>query len=544
MLSSSYLQDDTIKKGYVLTSAGTYEVLEGFDYSLIGYRGDAVIKDKKIVSFIPESMNKTTYNVFSVSGQNLILFKDGKVSDYKIDGNEILYADGEKTTVSAMLSKFAPGDVLELHCDDEWNLDYIAYSKNSLEGPLVIKSTSWYKSAGLSEDAFVVKNGKISSLSDLQMYDVVYYSPELQSVWASDKKVFGIYEDALPNADQITQIVLSGTTYNIDSVDAFIKLSSGGEFKEGDNVTLLLDRDGNVCDVISPDETENIIGFMSSGGSKNYTTSSGDSYSSNYVTLINADGEELEYESVRDYTNYYKDMMVSVSFKNGKATLSKLENSSSLYGRVSEKNMSIGAYAFDDNIKILDIVKGDVTSSMLYKKIYLQRLDGITLSDADILYAGKNAAGKIDVLFLNDVTGDAYSYGIVTKAEKQTGSMRISGSYTYFDKSKKSSVSTSGMTFSVYAGSPVKIRYSKSSVESMIKLSEVGTVTQVGGGSAQIGGTSYPYASDVAAYSYNGSEYQAITLDELKTLAETKKITAYAESANLVRGRIRVFVAK
>ncbi len=544
MLSSSYLQDDTLKKGYVVTSAGTYEVLENFDYSLIGYMGDAVIKDKKMVSFIPESTNKTVYNVFSVSGQNLILFKDGRISDYKLDGDEILYADGTKTTVSAMLSKFAPGDVLELHCDENWELEYVAYSKNSLEGPLVIKSSTWHTTAGISENAFVVKNGKISNLSDLEMYDVVYYSPQLQSVWASNKRVFGIYEDALPNTDQITEIVLSGTTYTIDSVDAFIKLSSGGQFKEGDNVTLLLDRDGAVCDVISPDETENVIGYMVSGGSKNYQTADGDTYSSNYVTLINADGEEVEYESVRDYSNYYKDMPVSVSFKNGKASLSKLETAFSVYGVVSQSGKSIGSVPLDEDIKILDIVKGDITCDMLFKKIFLQRIDGISLSDADILYAQKNASGKIDLLFLNDVTGDAYSYGLVTKAVKESSGMRISGSYTYFDKSQKSAVNTSGMAFSVYSGSPVQIRYSKNSVENMIKLNSVGTVTQIGNNTATIAGTAYSFVSDVAMYSYDGSEYQAVTLDEIKELSVSKTITAYAETSNLIRGRIRVLIAK
>ncbi len=544
MINSSYLQDDTIKKGYVLTSAGTYEVLDSFDYSLVGYRGDAVVKDKKIVSFIPESTNKTVYNVFSVSGQNLVLSKDGKVSDYKLDGDEILYADGTKTTVSQMLSKFAPGDVLELHHDKDWELQYVAYSKNALEGPLVIKSSAWYQSAGVSPNAFVVRNGKISNLDNLEMYDVVYYSRELQSVWASDKRAFGIYEDALPNTDQIESIVLSGVTYKINSVDAFIKLSSGGQFKEGDNVTLLLDRDGNVCDVISPDQTENIIGFMISGGSKNYTQADGGTYSSNYVTLITEDGEEVEYESIRDYSNYYKNMPVSVSFKNGKATLSKLETAFSVFGKVSQSAKSIGSLMLDDDIKIVDIVKGDLSLDAIYKKVYLQRIDGVSISQSDIIYAGKNSKGKIDILFLNDVTGDAYSYGIITKAVNESRGMNVSGSYTYFDRSQKATVNTNRTTFSVYSGNPVKIRYSKNGVDSMIKLSEIGKVTQIENGTATIKGTSYFLDANISMYSKEGNEYQAITLDELKELLKSKTVTAYSESTNLLRGRIRVLLVK
>ena len=48
-----------------------------------------------------------------------------------------------------------------------------------------------------------------------------------------------------------------------------------------------------------------------------------------------------------------------------------------------------------------------------YKKIYPQRIDGMTLNSSKVLYSAKNSAGEITDLIINDVTGDARMYGII-----------------------------------------------------------------------------------------------------------------------------------
>jgi len=445
-----------------------------------------------------------------------------------------------ETGFSAMIQKFTPGDVIELHYDGARQLQYVTYSENSLEGPVVIKNSNWYEGTGLMQNASTVRDGQISSLSALQLNDVVYYSSELQSVWATDNKVSGIYEEALPNSDQISQIKLSGTIYNLDSVDAFMKLSSGGQYKPGDRVTLILDRDGNVCDVLNKNESGELVGFMISGGNREFTNTKGESYSSPYVTLLLSNNTEVTYESVRDYTNYYKNAMVRVTFQNGKASLSDAK--SSVYGEFSVSKSAIGDTPFESNIEIVDIIKGSSTTSSAHTKVFPQRIDGILLSNTDILYAGKNAQGKVDTLFLNDATGDAYSYGVVTKAETNSSSMNISGNYTYFDKSKLASTRTSGKSFSVYSGTPVQIKNTASGVETMTKLTSLGSVSGIDYETFTIGGKKYQYLNDVAIYLKNGNDYQSITIDELKSYVGKNSMTAYAENTNTSRARVRVVI--
>ena len=75
VLTSSHNESSSVKKGYVYTSAGLYEVTDSFDYSLVGTKGDALLRDGKIAEFVPESTNTVKYNVFSVTGNSLVLFK-------------------------------------------------------------------------------------------------------------------------------------------------------------------------------------------------------------------------------------------------------------------------------------------------------------------------------------------------------------------------------------------------------------------------------------------------------------------------------------
>lgn len=543
VLISSYLQSDAVKKGYVNTSAGLYEVADDFDYSLVGLKGDAVIKDKKMIAFIPESSDKTVYNVFSVSGNNLILFKDGRISDYKLDNDEILYYDGTKTTVSAMLHSFSPGDVIEIHYDENREVEYVTYSETSLTGPVVIKSADWYTSAGINQNASVVRNGEISGMDALELYDVIYYSKELQNVWATDNKITGVYSDAFPNTDQVSQVQVSGSIYDLNSVEAFKKLSSGGVCQLGDIVTLLLDRDGRVADVLTGnDQSGEITGFMLYGGLGQFTNSKNETYSSPYVTILKSDGTTEEYESRQNYSENYKGAMVDLSFQDSKAVLTEATGES-VYGTFDNKKKTFGSLSFDQSIEIVDIVRGDLTSASVYTRIYPQRLDGIYIPASKVLYAKTNSSGKITALFLNNVSGDAFSYGLVTKAESQSGGMNVSGSYTYFDKSSLKSTRTSGKSFVVSAGSPVQIKNTSAGVEQMTRLSSLGTVTEASGVTMKINGKTYTYTNDISIYYFDGSEYQSVPFERLCELIKTKSVTSYSERTDDI-AKIRVIVIK
>lgn len=746
VLTSSHNESSSVKKGYVYTSAGLYEVTDSFDYSLVGTKGDALLRDGKIAEFVPESTNTVKYNVFSVTGNSLVLFKDGAISDYKLDNSETLYFENQKTTVGEMLSKFSAGDVLELHCDKNWDLDYATYHESELEGPIVVSDSSWYQNTGIQSGATVVRDGVISSLSAIAPYDVVYYNTEMQNVWVCSKKVTGNYEAAVPNKDQIKQIKLSGVLYNVNSVEAYKALSSSGSVKIGDRVTLILDRDGDAvgalssavagtesyavyqvignsivvykdgylknltlknsdtaylngaattvgniksalqtgytidvsrnadgtidyvtviesqldgpytvknsswmseyginssaavlrkgakaqasdvktndivyysstlntvwayCDTVTgvyesaePNKDtpktvtvsgktysiegidayntlssngsasfgdtitlllgkngeiadvangaavsdEPITGVLLSAGVKSYTDSSGKDYSSSYVVICRTDGTKAEYMSDKDYSDSSSvGGAVKIEFSDGKAKISAIPQESSVSGTFSKADMKLGSDKCADGIEILDVSAADF-SPALCCKVYPQRLDGAYVSSRNVICAEKNAEGAISKLILKDVTGDNYSYGIVTSAQKNSMGMSISGSYTYFSGSTKQSAQTNGSSFSVYAGQPVKIDTRNGVLKNMFALNSAGTVSSIGSGNVVINGKTCLLWDKALCYQNTVNyEYQAITFEDLKKLMTTHTVTAYEDSSQSSGGRIRVLVAK
>ena len=71
----------------------------------------------------------------------------------------------------------------------------------------------------------------------------------------------------------------------------------------------------------------------------------------------------------------------------------------------------LGSHPFAEGAEILDVSDGQGA------RIYPSRLAGLELTDSMVKYHSLNGSGEIETLVLNDVTGDAYRYGILTRME-------------------------------------------------------------------------------------------------------------------------------
>ena len=63
--------------------------------------------------------------------------------------------------------------------------------------------------------------------------------------------------------------------------------------------------------------------------------------------------------------------------------------------------------------------------------VYPSRLAGLTLDRGQVRWYSLNAQGEIEAMILNDVTGDAYQYGLLTHFDEQGEGMTKYYSYTY-----------------------------------------------------------------------------------------------------------------
>lgn len=539
-------EDSSVTSGKVATTAGTYRIEDSFNHNLIGMRGDAILKNgDTLVSFVPYNQSFEEYVVYSKLSNAVVTYKNGALSQLDIEDSTTAYVGTKVSTFGAAKSSMEMGDLISVQRDKAGKVEYITVRDGKVTGPIVVRNDTWYRELSVGDGITVMRDGVKCKTDDIKTYDVVYYSKDLNMVLAYSKKVTGIYESAYPNKDQLTQVTISGITYEIESVDAFNALSSNGTCNYGDTITVLIGKNGAIAGVAGSKATEeSVVGYFQSAGVKNYTTQSGDSYSNFYITVVGSDGKTFEYASKRDYRQSPSlHQVVKVSFSDGLAGIA-VQKPMDMYGTVNAAAKTAGSYRFADNVSVLDVVPGDGSHSGAYATVYLQQLDRVTLSSSNVLYYALNNRGEIEKLIVNDATGECYEYGIVTQAQSKTSGNAISGNYSYDVRGQVASVSTSGKAFSVTKGQPVQILKSDGRVQSMSALtrlssnySDVTNTALVGSG-----GTEYLLSDDVVIYKKIGYDYTVMPISDLSV--SKYRITAYCDRSMSRGGRVRIVVAE
>ena len=549
VLIATSVEDSSVGAGKILTSEGSFKIGDSFNYGDVGSKGDLVIKDSEsLIMFVPTEQTKKSYTIYQSLDDSLIAYEDGSMRSVDIDKSVTVYNKSAKTTLSALMGSIATGDILTLYHNAAGVLDYATIKTENLAGPITVKSSDWYLTEGISpENAVVMRDGVKISLSEIQLNDIAYYSKELNTIWTYSRKVTGIYESAAPNKDSLTSVVVSGTTYEIESAAAFNALSSSGKYNYGDTVTLLIGRNGKVADVLSQTSADGdtFYGYLTATGTKEFKNANGDVYTSFYVDVVLPDGNTYEYASKRVYTSTVNSV-VRIRLSDGIATVSSYSASGNqLSGTVDAASGSIGSYKLASDVKILDVNSTAYDDPTAYCSVFLQRLDGVKLSGGSIAYAGKNSSGEYNEIILKNVTGDIYEYGVVIKAENTT-SGTIRGSYTYDIGGSQSSFSTNGSAYTgIYSGQPARFLLSGGKPESMTALSAVkSSIDTVTASAVQTsGGVSYKLSDSVVVYRKN-SEYKYTVMPLSSIIGSSEyKLTAYYDKSEAGGGRIRVIIA-
>ena len=539
-------EDSSVKTDSVYTSAGTFKKSDDFDHNSVGKDGSIITKDGKLILFLPDDMNKSheTYTVYAPLANDVLVYKNGTITNLGVPSYTTVYSGGQQSTLKNVLQTLDIGYTLNISRKTDGSIDYVTVMSNSLEGPFIATSSfiSGYKNAKT-----VIRDGVKSSISSLESNDVLYYSDALSTIWAYTKKVTGIYESATPNKDTPQSITVSGKTYALEGANAYSALSSQGNLNFGDTITLLIGRNGDVAGVVgaqSQTEQEEFAGYLIGSGQKSFTNSNGDAYNSLYVTVVQTDGNVYEYTTKANYSQMIN-QIVTVSFEDGKATLKKQQKQSEVSGIINYETKKIGNYKLADDIEILDISSTDPSDAALYKNIFLQRLDGAKLGVSSILYTGKNDAGEIDKMILKNFTGDIYTYGIVTKAEKSTNGN--SASYTYISGGNTSSL-TSSAIFSVTSGQPAKFIVNGNRLSSVIPLTYTGSLaTSLSAASLKSGSKPYSISDKVVVYERTIATtyaYLDMPISELIESQEDYNIKAYVDDNENMGGRVRVIIAE
>ena len=524
-------------------SGVTYDVSSIAAFAALGASGQFNIgdtvtlligRDGSVVDAIsPTNAEVDSYVVYSVLDNDVIVYDNGNLTQLNLDKNTTAYFNSQKSTIGDLISKMEMGYVISVCRNSDNTIDYVTINSGKIEGPVTAYQTAWMASLNVQVSAVVMRDGKKVTANDIATYDIVYYSKDMNMVWAYSKKVTGVYEKAMPNKDSVTSVTISGTAYSIETAAAMKALSSSGEFALGDNVTLLLGKDGKIADVVSPENTnKEVYGYLLSVGNKEYTDANGNNITSYYAKLALADGTEMEYITRSNYESL-RSSVVKLYFTDGVASVSQVAKSTDLSGVFSTSKGTIGSRTYAEDIEILDIGNTQVQYSGSYTTVFPQRIDGIELKASDVLYYEKNKSGEISALYLNDVTGDSAQYGIVTSTSESGNG----GSYTCMLGSAATSISSSNTKYLVGTGSPVKVKMNGSQVYAMTALTPIrDNIRSITTLSISTDATEYPVSPNVVVYN---EKYMVVPLEDIIN-NDAYRVEAYYDRHPNLGGQVRV----
>lgn len=384
----------------------------------------------------------------------------------------------------------------------------------------------------------VYVDGALSGQSQVKQYDVYYYNAGLRTVWVYTDRATGTLTDLSPSKTAPTSATVAGVTYSIGSSTASYKLSSQGQFSQGDVVTVLLGMDGDIVDVVSAQNSETtyygVVIASTKAASSSSTSSSSTTSAQAQTQVACSDG------TVRTF--YHSDgaqsvgKLVSVAVTQSGTTLSAISKRS-LSGTVNSAGTRFAGYSFADNVEILD-TDGDGG----YARIYPSRLAGYSLTDDDVLFYSLDSTGSIDCLILDEATGDTYTYAFVTQATSKTDGNSLSGSYTYLQNGQSHSVSGQ-QTYSVKVGGARLTFSDNGALKGMRQLSSV-NLTGLTSLTATAGSSKYALAEDVTVLLRDGSQqgYYPTTLSAVNS-TDYSLVGWYDNQGASAGGRIRILVA-
>ena len=417
-------------------------------------------------------------------------------------------------------------------------VDYATVVSADTKGPYVASVSRTLELPFSAASATVYRDGNLSSQSQVQQYDVYYYNSGLRTVWVYSDRATGTLTDLSPSKTAPTSATVAGVTYSIGSSTASYKLSSQGQFSQGDVVTVLLGMDGDIVDVVSAQNSETtyygVVIASTKAASSSSTSSSSTTSAQAQTQVACSDGTVRTFYHSGGAQSVGK--LVSVTVTQSGTTLSAISKRS-LSGTVNSAGTRFAGYSFADNVEILD-TDGDGG----YARIYPSRLAGYSLTDDDVLFYSLDSTGSIDCLILDEATGDTYTYAFVTQATSKTDGNSLSGSYTYLQNGQSHSVSGQ-QTYSVKVGGARLTFSDNGSLKGMRQLSSV-NLTGLTSLTATAGSSKYALAEDVTVLLRDSGQqgYYPTTLSAVNS-TDYSLVGWYDNQGASAGGRIRILVA-
>ena len=326
-------------------------------------------------------------------------------------GDTLTVAGGALLLYNALTARNAEGEIygstLGLTVTDG-KVDVSSVLLEDVEGPFVSDGSTQLP---FTPEA-VYRNDEAAASAALSAYDVYYYSANARTLWIYTTKAAGRITAVSPSAFAPTSVTVAGTEYTIGSPQAASALSSLNGGGGGQVVTPPLGLDDEGVRGPTGSEADQVLYGVGHASPRSLVEDNGADVLQN-VTVACTDGVTRTVQ-VDKSLNYPAGWLVEVTVdETGEHIQSIDERSAS--GTFSAGGDALGGTALAEDVEILD-----TTGEGMAGTIRPSRLAGVTLDSGDVRYYTTNAAGEIDRLILDNVTGDLWTYGVLDDVRNLT----------------------------------------------------------------------------------------------------------------------------
>lgn len=232
--------------------------------------------------------------------------------------------------------------------------------------------------------------------------EYVYLSAGNSATYDVATRLVAIYEDASPSPrTPLTVQVLGATLTVLESA-----VEEVAAFTPGDRVTFLLTADGKVAGATKPDNNakSTLVGVVQEGSTAAQATVKP------VMALKDATGADVTFSGSAGSSveKMGGELVILSSSKAKTLTLTRVSDSG-IRGVLNVRNRTLGGEALADRVYLFERTAGGAPKEIKWEQITVN-----TVPSAKISYAGTDESGKVNVLVLNDVTGDGYAYGYLS----------------------------------------------------------------------------------------------------------------------------------
>lgn len=423
-------------------------------------------------------------------GSGTMLFNSGEVAGFVPDGNTV--ATVSISGVDADGLTLADGTAFDLESDVS-----ILFSDEILS-----YGTAYYRLVtSNSVKVFYDTYGQVSWIMP-NTYD-----------YMDGYVITGVYEEGSPNLSKPETVTVAGASFDVSSD---ISVSFSG-VTIGDVVHIFLDEDGEITSVAEYDSAleDDMIGTLS-----------GDEVTLTCGIVLSGDVSAI---------NYADNELVKVTQTTyGELIITRARNSTKNDWDLTTG--TLGSYDLAPGVQIYDCVNKTTALELTLDEILVD-----SVAASQILYYHLNGDSQVDILLLNDVTGNCYTYGYVvtsTVSGSNSGMTYTNNVWAVENSDGISQYLTSNVDTTMKGELAGLVASYENTTEAVVYLSSTGEISRDSfTDTSYVGG--FPIAEDVQVYSEITESW--VSLDY--ALATSSTLEAFYDREISEGGQIRVIVA-